>query len=403
MIFISDNINLISSEDGVLTIKLSGRLNSTAVADGSDELDDILSREEHQKVVLDCDDLDYISSMGLRKLLTLSKRENLQIVNVQPTVWEVFEMTGFTQIMNIRKAFREISIEGCEPIGTGANGTVYRLDAETIVKMYRENIPLEYIERERGYAQSAFLCGVPTAISYDVVRCGKRYGLVFELIDAVTFDRMLIDQPGQYEENIAKYVGLFKCMHASKDLAGKLPSFKDRYHEWIEDMRKDYIDEERRLMHQLVDAVPDADNLVNGDFHPRNVMFQNGNPIIIDMADIGIGSSLFDFACLGLTHYYYPTTSPSTVEFFVGLTAEKMIAIWYDVLERYFVKADKEQLKVIERTVLMMSKLRFALNPAIVLGLPRHFYESQVLAGKKFCAEEIKEAIELVAKWNTYE
>lgn len=45
-------------------------------------------------------------------------------------------MTGFTEMLPVEKAFREISVDGCEVIGQGANGAVYRINPEIIIKVY---------------------------------------------------------------------------------------------------------------------------------------------------------------------------------------------------------------------------------------------------------------------------
>ena len=45
--------------------------------------------------------------------------------------------------------FREISLEGAEKIGEGAHGEVYRIDEETIAKVYRDSEPLEKIRKEK--------------------------------------------------------------------------------------------------------------------------------------------------------------------------------------------------------------------------------------------------------------
>ena len=248
------------------------------------------------------------------------------------------------------------------------------------------------MEKERGYAQSAFVAGVPTAISYDIVRCGKQLGIVFELIDAVTFDRVLIEQQETRDEKVRDYVSLLRCFHNSFDEKGMLPRIKDRFHEWIDCMRNDYTYEELAIMHQVVDAVPDACTWGHGDFHPRNIMCQNGELIMIDMADVSVGSPLFDLAGVGLTHKYYPTTTPGTVNHFMGLTADYMLHLWDDVLRLYFPNADERKLALLEHTILMITSIRVAVNPAIVLG--------QVAYGKRFCADRAKEALSLVAEWN---
>ena len=61
------------------------------------------------------------------------------------------EGTDFTELFDVKKRIREISIEGAELIGKGTNGAIYRLDKETIVKVYYDvSNPLEKIERDRA-------------------------------------------------------------------------------------------------------------------------------------------------------------------------------------------------------------------------------------------------------------
>ena len=60
------------------------------------------------------DRLEYISSAGLRVLMKLRKKAGkaLPVLNVSPEVFEVFEMTGFTELLDVKKRLREIAVEG---------------------------------------------------------------------------------------------------------------------------------------------------------------------------------------------------------------------------------------------------------------------------------------------------
>ncbi|MCI6720421.1 MAG: STAS domain-containing protein [Clostridiales bacterium] len=72
------------------------------------------------QVIIDAGRLAYISSAGLRVILKLKKTcPNTRAVNVSPEVYEVLEMTGFTDIIEVKKALRTLSVEGCEQIGRG--------------------------------------------------------------------------------------------------------------------------------------------------------------------------------------------------------------------------------------------------------------------------------------------
>ena len=60
---------------------------------------------------LDASELEYISSAGLRVLLKLAKAlGDVTVNNVSSEVYEIFEVTGFTEILNVKKALREVSI-----------------------------------------------------------------------------------------------------------------------------------------------------------------------------------------------------------------------------------------------------------------------------------------------------
>ena len=84
-----------------------------------------------ESVTLDIAGLDYISSAGLRVLLSLKKRcekKPFRVIKANAEVMDVFNMTGFSEIMEIEPACRRISIDGCEVIGRGACGECYRID-----------------------------------------------------------------------------------------------------------------------------------------------------------------------------------------------------------------------------------------------------------------------------------
>ena len=124
----------------------------------------------------------------------------VKIINVSQDVFSILEVTGFIELFDVKKKLREVSVEGCEFIGSGGYGKVYRLDSETIVKLYNPGIGLEFVEQERNNSQKAFLMGVPTAISYDVVKCGECFGVVYEMLNAKTVAK-IIDSP-PYSSNL---------------------------------------------------------------------------------------------------------------------------------------------------------------------------------------------------------
>ena len=95
----------VTRNDSALTLALEGRLDSVT----SPELENVLknSQEETDSLVLDFSKVDYVSSAGLRALLSAHKRMSAQggmkITNVNEGVMEIFKMTGFADVLSIER------------------------------------------------------------------------------------------------------------------------------------------------------------------------------------------------------------------------------------------------------------------------------------------------------------
>ena len=84
----------------ILTISLNGRLDTTTAGDLETFLNENLSSAK--ELIMDCENLSYISSAGLRVLLSAKKKiNNFKLLNVKDLVMEVFEITGFVDILTI--------------------------------------------------------------------------------------------------------------------------------------------------------------------------------------------------------------------------------------------------------------------------------------------------------------
>ena len=202
-------IEKIINDDEAL-IKLEGRLDTNSAPMLEKE---IVSLTDVKKVIFDFEKLEYISSSGLRVVLKCKKMiDATKIINCNSDVFEVFSMTGFSQMMDIEKALRKISIDGLEKIGEGFFGTIYRLDDETIVKVYKVKDAIDMIKREKMLAKKAFVMGVPTAISYDIVKVGDLYGAIFELLNAKSIVDM-VKKPEELDNFAKKSADILLDMH----------------------------------------------------------------------------------------------------------------------------------------------------------------------------------------------
>ncbi len=137
-------IEKVELKENVLTLFYAGEINSTTAADVEKESFAAIDKNQFSTLILDFEDVSYVSSAGLRVILKIKQKCNdLHIINAVLSVYEVLSMTGFTSIISVKKALAKVDISNCEVIGSGYFSTVYRLDRDTIVKAYKTNIPME--------------------------------------------------------------------------------------------------------------------------------------------------------------------------------------------------------------------------------------------------------------------
>ena len=336
--------------NGILTIGLHGHIDSVNAAEVEKEVTEIREANQGLPVELDCEDLQYISSAGLRVILRLKKAVgDVKLINVTPQVYEVLDMTGFTEMMDVRKAYRVLSVEGCEVIGQGANGKVYRIDQDTIVKVYFNPDALPEIHRERELARAAFVLGVPTAIPYDVVRIeGGGFGSVFELLNAKSFAKLLISGEKSVDEVAAMSIDLLKLIHGTLVRPGVMPDMKAVALDWA-DFLKDYLPQDQyEKLHDLVAAVPEDRHMMHGDYHIKNIMLQNGETLLIDMDTLCCGHPVFELASMFNAYCGYSELDNSVSQSFLGIPHETAVEFWNKSLRLYLDGADEEKVREVE-------------------------------------------------------
>ena len=293
------NYNL---DNGVLTVSLDGRMDTEAAVKFEAELAEICKNNPHESMVFDAEKLLYVASSGLRTILKMAKTEkNFSVENVSPAVYSVFEMTGFSRIIKIRKALRKIDLEKCEKIGFGGNGAVYRVSEDEIVKVNYNPATYAALDLELAKAKEAFLLGIPTAISFDLVDCGDgKRGVVYETIKSRTLGESIQSNPELMEELTERYVEQLNILHAVHTDNPVFGNAKDNYRTQVENASKFLTEEEGKMLEQILDVLPEGDRLVHCDAHPKNIMIQNGDMLWIDMEGMATGHPIYDLITIAV-------------------------------------------------------------------------------------------------------
>ena len=101
-------------ENGVLTLSLSGKIDSLNAFEIENNIKQIREQYAADSILLDCDQLETISSAGLRVILRLNQdMDDTRMINVHSEVYEILDITGFTEMMDVQKAYRVLSLDGC--------------------------------------------------------------------------------------------------------------------------------------------------------------------------------------------------------------------------------------------------------------------------------------------------
>ena len=381
----------VEKTEDVIRVSLSGRIDSENAEEIKNEVLTQVGEDESTPVEVDMEGLRYISSAGLRVLLLLRKKHpDMKLINVRPAIYDILETTGFTEMMEVRKGHRRISVDDAVVIGRGANGTLYRISDDNVVKVFNSQDSLEEIMKEREVARLALVLGIPTAISFDIVRVGDSYGSVYEMLDAKSFSKVIAEEPDKLDWCVTEYVNLLKKIHGTEVPEGKLPDMKDTVIDWAEFMKDHLPAETSSKLMDLVKAVPQNNHMIHGDYHTKNVQLTGDEVLLIDLDTLAVGDPVFEFASIFNAYVGFTELDPSVVVEFQGFSAETAQEFWHKVLVEYFGTEDPEFLRDIE-------------NKARVIGYTRLIRRSirrnglEIEERRKEIDHWTKELIDLVA------
>ncbi len=345
--------------DGTLTICLDKRIDASNASQAETEIQEARAAAPGLPVVIDAEALEYISSAGLRVLLRLRKETaQLTMINVSLEVYEILDMTGFTEMIKVKKAYRHFSVDGCELIGKGANGAVYRYDAETIIKVYFNPNALPEIQRERELARKALVLGINTAIPYDVVRIGESFGTVMELLEAEPLSKLIIRDPEHLELPLKYYTDMLKQIHGTEVKPGDMPDMKEVALGWAAFDKEHLPAEIGEKLYNMVEAVPDQHTMMHGDYHTNNLMVRDGEALLIDMDTLCMGHPIFELGSMFNSFVGFAELDHEVIPNFLGFSFETSREFWRRALALYLETEDPARLDEVENKAKIIGYMR---------------------------------------------
>ena len=115
----------------------------------------------------------------------------------------------------------------------------------------------------------------------------------------------------------------------------------------------------------LVEAVPEDQHLMHGDYHLKNIMLQNGESLLIDMDTLCHGHPVFELASMYNAYVGFGLVNPNQQMDFLGIPADTCHTLWRKSLELYLDTGDaartdevEAKAKIIGLTRLMRREIR---------------------------------------------
>ena len=244
------------------------------------------------------------------------------------------------------KKYKEVSVDGCEQLGHGAKGDVYRYDEELVIKVFNEKNTYRDVEQEIAQARKAFILGIPTAISFGIVSVGEKYGAMFEMVDSDTLSRYIARSPGKVDQYAALMAEVAAGIHGI-EVSGDdgFPYVSERIRPYISGGVATVDKALGEKCMKLIEDLPVTNTLVHGDFHTGNVFLQNGEPLLIDMDRVSMGHPVVELSDLCYFYVILGEDDPSVVEKFMGFSYDTAKRFFNCFLKHYLKTDDEERLR----------------------------------------------------------
>ena len=349
------------SNGNTILFSLPQRIDSTNAASVEKDIMEVLNSGNYNAIEFDAETMEYISSAGLRIILRIQKKyQEVIVINASDSVYDIFSVTGFTDIIWVLKKLKNISVQGCELIGEGKNGKVYRLNDEVVIKVFRESTDLETIYMERELTRFAFVAGINTIIPFDVVMVDEKYyGTVYELSCSPSVTSQIRKKPEKTDEYIRLMVNVLKDIHKCTTDIDEIPSAKEKIIEQTEYI-KDYFDsnyyEKLCRMHQYI---PESNHIVHNDFHLNNVnISSNGEAVILDMETLSKGDPIMEFSSMYASFQAFRFFGDN----FFEIDMMQLSYIWEQLVREYFGVEDISEIEDKCKLIVLPRVLRWALR-----------------------------------------
>ncbi len=278
-----------------LNITLPARIDSVTSGELEKQLEVLLEGKEDASICLLAEKLGYISSAGIRIIVSLKKRfRHMEILHVSRLIYDIFSMAGVTNLIPVKKRIRKI--DPPEPdrfLSLGEDYELYRMSEEQDVRIYREDISVEEVTERMSLSELAVSLNIPAFPLQEVVVCGERCGILCRHAEGSTLDRIFEERPGDLNEELKKLAELMDLLHHRIMEEETFPDASQRLLQALEEINT-LAEKERLALIGLVQSLKEKNTFVLGNLSLKNVLLEDGKLYFLDMKWCGRGNPVLD-------------------------------------------------------------------------------------------------------------
>jgi uncharacterized protein (TIGR02172 family) len=178
-------------------------------------------------------------------------------------------------------------------LGAGRTAEVYAWGDGQILKLYRSDMPAEWVHFEARIGQIVAEAGLHAPAIGEVVQVDDRMGIVYERIDGISMLDTLAKQPWTLLRVARQFAKVHAAMHNCE--RPDLPSQRESMLRAIHHAPR-LNDEARERVLKVLEQLPEGSSVCHGDYHPDNILMSARGPVVIDWMTTTCGNPVADVA-----------------------------------------------------------------------------------------------------------
>lgn len=208
-------------------------------------------------------------------------------------------------------------------IGQGNTAEVYLWGDKEILKLFRQKFPWEGVEREYQVSKEVEKLGLPVPKVGQMIELEGRKGITYEKITGASMLELMSKKPLSAKNYSRQLASMHYNMHCCQ--IKELPRYKEAL-EWNIRHTELLSEKQRLAVLDRLEKLPEESALCHGDFHPGNVMDDDGRTVILDWMTATAGCPAADVArtVLLLRDAALPESMPGFVKIMLKLFRQKM-------------------------------------------------------------------------------